>query len=250
MHHLKLVLAALPFFSMAKCVDIEHSTQLFPDGSGRFVLSLTVEKNRGSQGPEESLVGLVDMCEGYAALTLPVTKMEGGLKTLTWKLYFDDISKFRFVDTQGPRDVQASFDLSTTGKEHSLLFRNNLIRNWLRDAKEPLKPDDKEPESNDFYAFTITVPGKIVRVEGLPPAKGRTVGMRVDEKTKYALRRGDAGAKRAVADLAAEAKITWTGSEVTAEELDAFKKELAAAKEAWKTLEPKVRKIAEESKKR
>jgi hypothetical protein len=246
------VAACLPAGWMTSCFDIEHSTRVYPDGSGKFAISITVLKenyhDKKWDSAEETLAGCLNCCEGYAAWTVPALKESE--KSLTYELaaYFEDISKFRWKEAKGERETIWSFELAKTGEGQTLVFRDKILKDWIEAAGKALGPEEKVCETDDRYVFSVTVPGKITHVDGMPTPKGRTAEVRVDDKLKFAARKSEAAARKVVAGLSSEMKITWSGSEIPKEELEAFKKEFAAARETWKAMEPRIRKIAEEKK--
>jgi len=237
--------AAVPSLSMTTCCDIEHATMLYADGSGKLTLTLRIVKEDKAESPEEFLADLTEVAEGVVAWTEPRLKEESKLKTYTVTAYFDDAGKFRWYEDRSKRKLTWSFDLNTkTILLSTLQIHDRTIGDLLKKLATPPGPDEKEDADTDLYAFTITVPGNITKVEGLPPPKGRTAGIRIETRTTYAARKGDLEAKKRLAGLSEDMKIRWSGSDVPKDEFETFKKELAAAKENWKArLEPKVREI-------
>ena len=245
-----LMVSGLPAISMTTCVDIDHTTVLHSDGSGKFVLSLTIRDGKTTGAPDEGLAGLLDMCEGVSAISLPTLKTHGDSETTTWTIYFRDINKFRVNDVEGDRKNLLSHAVTRNGAEGTLVFRNEMISQWKKKAAEPLGPDEVDKASDDFYRFGITLPGKISKVEGWPAPKDRSVEIRLEDSLRFKARKGEAEARKRMDQLSAEMKVTWTDADTAARELESFKAEHAKAVEEWKKVEPAVRKLLEDKKKR
>ena len=245
-----LLASALPAMSMTTCVDIDHVTTVYSDGSGKFVLSLTMLAGKTVSTPDESLAGLLEMCEGVSALSQPTSKVHGDFETTTWTIYFQDINKFRVNDPEGDRENLLSHTLTRKGAEATLVFHNRMITQWKKKAAEPLKGDEEDKASDDTYRFGLVLPGKITKVEGWPAPKDRSVEIRLDDSLRFKARKGEVDAKNRMDELSADMKVTWTDGDTASKELETFKVEFAKAVEDWKRVEPAVRKILEEKKKR
>jgi hypothetical protein len=244
MRLLALALAAvLPSFSMTKCVDVEHTLTLMPDGSGKLAVTLTLPKDDKTDALK--MVGLfAEMFDGMAAWTSgDVRKVgESGIYTLTG--YFEDIGAVKCVrdgDGKPLEEPILTYALTRDGEKRTLTVRDGMIKEILEDAAKPPAEGEKPGANDDLYAFRITVPAAITGTSGLPKPAGRTVEVRVDQTLVSKTRFGDAAAKARIAELAAEFRVSWTGSDVKPEETAAFQKELSAAKRAWKDLEPKAK---------
>jgi hypothetical protein len=224
---------------MTKCADIEHTLTLLPDGSGKLSFTITIGKD---DAPDElKMVGLLaEMFDGMAAWTRADARK--GVYTLTG--YFEDIGAVQCVrngDGKPFEEPLLTYGLARDGEKRALTIRDGMIKEILEDAAKPPAEGEKPETDGDLYAFRITAPAAITGTAGLPKPTGRKVEVRVDRTDVSKAKFGDAVAKARLAELAGEFRISWTGSDVTPEETAAFKKELAAAKEAWKTLEPKAR---------
>jgi len=247
------LVAGSPAVSMTTCFDIEHATTLYPDGSGKFAVSFTVlkenYKDKKWDSAEEFLAGCLNACEGYSAWSTPSLKEDETRLTYSVATYFEDIGKLRWMEAKGKHGIFWSFQLTENAKGHTLIFRDKILKDWIEAARKPLGPEEKECTSDDRYRVTITVPGKITDMEGFPSALGRVAEVSLDDKLKFAARNGETAATKRLSTLSPEMKVTWTESTISNDQVEAFKKERAAAKETWKAIEPRIRKIAEEKKK-
>src|SRR5688572_3038898 len=243
-----LMFSGLPALSMTTCVDIDHTTVVHSDGSGKFVLSVTILDAKTKSNPDEGLAGLLGMCEGFSAISQPTIKKHGELETTTWTIYFQDINKFRVNDPEENRENLLSHTLTRKGAEATLVLRNGMITRMKKRAAEPLKQGEEDKASDDYYRFVLTLPGKIGKVEGWPAPKDRSVEMRLEDSLRFNARKGDAEARKRVDHLSDELKVTWTDADTAAKELETFKTEHAKAVEEWKKVEPRVRKLLESKK--
>jgi hypothetical protein len=240
--------AFLPPASMTTCLDTDHTTTIYPDGSGRMVLTLCFKLDEPPKdgGADEFLAEFILGAHGFTAWNSPILKGTrkgtGHFGTYSFTGYFEDIAKV-WIDSDFPnpgadRGVpDLSFELTRTIASQTLTIRDVRVAGALRRA-----PDG---DGDDVYSGSITVPGKITRSVGWTEVKGRTASFRFDEKLLRAANIGEEGARKIVEALADPATITWKEDDVPRAEVEAFKKEYAKALAGWKELEPKLQKIQE-----
>jgi hypothetical protein len=87
--------------------------------------------------------------------------------------------------------------------------------------------------------FKVTVPGTITESKGVLETSGRSAWWKMDGPlflgTRADLEGEDCRRVRALMDTP-ESRISWSENAFTPAQLEAWKKELAAAKEEWKTV--------------
>jgi hypothetical protein len=97
-----------------------------------------------------------------------------------------------------------------------------------------------EPVLEDLrISLKVSVPGTIRESKGVLEVDGRSASWKLDGALfRGALRNLEGAEMKRFRDImdVAESRISWTGSDVTPAQLEAWKSELAAAKDQWKTM--------------
>jgi len=243
--------AGLPSVSMTTCVDIEYSVTLKPDGTGKFILIATSGGEEiKTHSPDEILRGGLDITrqtDGFAAWLEPVVTRHGKVSSLTLTGYFDDINKVRlYNDEPGKkRDLILSFELRKSGKGGTLTCTDAEVEKRKVRAAEPATKDETS-NHDDRYWVTVQPPGKITAAKGFTESKDRTAMIRIDDKVIFSARKGDKEALKITDQLASPMTVTWAKDDISEEGIAKFRKEFAAAREAWKSLKPRHEKLRQE----
>ena len=283
------VAAALALAGMLSgCVQYEQASTLFPDGSGKFTMSVAFKKSMlkmiaeaakqfGGEGgaAADPLAELQDPeklsanSEGIVAWSEPRRTEEGEWVRVAVTGYFEDVNKVRvYGDTPAGtpganRKTMFACVYEKTDAGHVLTLRNegagefNKLRGesapgegaeLAKAMAEALKPMLEGLK----FSMSITVPGPIRESKGAFEAKDRTASFVIDGKALIEAMSNPEGAegKRLKAlDEAKETRLVWKDTTVPEAEISAFKKELAEAKARWaKTLEEHRARKAQEKK--
>src|SRR5258708_4461070 len=110
---------------------IDHVITLYPDGSGKFILSMG-KREEVSLAPKNHLLEEFEgRWGGIVAWAEPVVASEGGWNSITITGYFDDINSFRIWNDQYSADVlierrQAAVSIEYANSEarHRLVMKS------------------------------------------------------------------------------------------------------------------------------
>ncbi|MBI2933657.1 MAG: hypothetical protein HYY16_18595 [Planctomycetes bacterium] len=264
------------------CIQLEVGTVLFPDGSGKLVMSIGIEKamlkmaGQGHENPMESFSDprkLAQNNEGIVAWSEPKTTEDGEWMRMTVTGYFEDIRKVKLYNDKDEeegeegeeesRQVGLSFEYRPEGEGGTLTVRDDLFKDVQEKFSGGL-PEGEDDEAAKAMAekmmemmkpllkgfkmgITFTVPGEIAEASGVASKKDRTASITMDGDMMIALMNKSEDAKKKMEALGvAERKIVWKKNATTAAESEAFKRELADAKVKWKEILEKAEKDTEE----
>ena len=276
----KLGIVALVFAGgMGGCMQMEHVTTLYPDGSGKLVMTIGRQKSMISimeqlgGAPVEAVDVFEDITDpvkldanarGIVAWSKPKKEEDGDWIRWTTTGYFQDISKVKLYVTMGalgqPKERMLAFSGKMERMEdgHTLIVKNDvgLVLKQLFESAEAERAKTLLAQAKLLFdgmkiRMGVTVPGKVTKAKGFMESKGRTASVNVtlDTITELVNKPGSDVAKkiRAFAE-AGEGRVSWTGNDVDEAEITAFKAELEAAKKAWKKRLKKAKKLAAEKK--
>ncbi|MCE9582916.1 MAG: hypothetical protein K8T20_10510 [Planctomycetes bacterium] len=246
-------LAALAFAVtlFAGCLESDQQTVLYGDGSGKIVWSLSV-KLKGDEKEEpmkpEKLAEMENSADGIVAWAEPKIVKENGSYRVTLVAYFDDISKVKlYEDKGGEKKEMLSFEFAKNGDGGTLTVKDSLTADAAKKAeekKDPPKTDEEKQMAEGMkkmmaemvaglrLAISVKAPGTVT-AEKFSKVEGRVASLVIDDKLILDSMDEKPEAQKALEGMAGDRKVTWTKNEVPTDEMEAFKKELAAAKAAW-----------------
>lgn len=244
--------ASIPSMMLDSCIDIEHTLTLMQDGSGKFVVTVAFDK-RDPETPDEELLrelSLTQLAEGFSAWAAPSSKRKGKTILTTLTGYFDDINKVRWFNEKAgkKRDLLLSYTYRRAGAGGTLTTEDAMVDGLKKDAARPVRDASEKPD-DDRYQVTVKVPGRIVESKGYRKTQERTASLEIEDKLVFSARKGDKDALKVTDALSGTMTITWTLTEVTPAELEAFRKEHAAVRESWKSLKARYEKLLQEEEK-
>jgi hypothetical protein len=259
--------AALVSFLLLGCIRMKQQVRLLPDGSGKLTFTVSLRE----EDDADPFEGLVDPDEleqtflGIVAWIDPVREEKDGWHTITMSGYFEDIGKVQVVETTRDNEKMFGFRLTRdengstlvlTEKLHTELERATGINrpepegDFEKQMAKQLKEMLKEAIQGMRFELAVSAPGPIEEAEGLFEKDGRTAKLRIEEDLITGGVDGKEEAVKKLKTLTGKYRITWKKEDLPAEEIEAFKKESAAAKEAWPALREKWVKEAQEQKKK
>jgi len=262
-----LALPAVLLLALGGCLQTDYETTLYPDGSGKMTVRLAVrqpglrrlrETRRPGDLPAElnAVLQQIQKPERIKEYFSGVVgwkpiKVEEDADWLraSYTVYFDDINQ-----------LQLHSDGTLTGNGKQLVFSWKLIQapdggrslyqiTGLRGLPAfKVQPGDQaearemakkmEPVLEDLrVSLRVNVPGTIKDSKGVLEVDGRSASWKMDGALfRGALRNLEGSEMKRLRDImdVPESRISWTGSDVTPAQLEAWKSELAAAKEQWK----------------
>ncbi len=263
--------------AVAGCIQMEQSTTLLPDGSGKVVITFGMKKSTldmlrslakqfGGEESPDPLKQFTDPkeleknSEGIVAWAKPERSAEGDWERVKLVGYFEEANKVKIYTTNnspqaaGERQLQLAFDYTPKdGGGGTLIVTNGSQQQAPGGGDQP--PQDMPEEMRKGMvemmkpmiaglkiAVSVTVPGAIEEATGFTSKSDRTATFSMTADDAVAAMDPDSDAAKKFKELREQAerdkgaKITWATSSVTDEDKAAFKKELEAAKEAWKKL--------------
>lgn len=263
--------AILTFTALPGCMQFEQTTQLMPDGSGKLVMKVAFKKsmlemikafgNQGDQKAPDPFEQVTDPTklqangEGFVAWNEPKKEEDADWVRMTVIGYFEDINKVKMYNEQdqgGEKKKTLSFaaKYEKVGEGGRLTMSNDMSKEFKNMSKDLPGTDGNEELGKAMLeamkpmlegmkvTLAMTVPGPIDSAGGLPDKKDRTASFSIDGNMMIALIKDPKGAEaKKLEALAASAEkgesITWSKTTVTADDVAAFQKEMAAAKESW-----------------
>lgn len=247
-----LCLAAASF--LAGCLESDQQTVVMPDGSGKIVWTVGAKMKEGDPDSGlkmDSIDEMENSSEGIIAWGEPKEVKENGWHKVTMTAYFEDISKVKLFDKKGgEKKVMLSFEYTKNGDGGTLVVKDAMMDEMAKEqAEKGPKEEPKDPEAKKFaeemkekmkqemkgfkLSSGVKVPGAITASEKYTKTDGRVAAVVLDEKLLLDVMDEKEEAKKTVAGMAGDHKVTWTKNEVGADEVEAFKKEMAAAKAYW-----------------
>lgn len=245
----RLLAVAVAAFLFAGCLESDQQTVLMPDGSGKIVWTFGVEMKEDNQEPlqKDKLEAMQKASEGIVAWSEPKVEKKDGWYRCTLTAYFEDISKVKLIDPQKPDEPALAFVLVKKGDGGTLTVKDQLTSDMTKKEAEQRKPetDEEKQQAEDMKAqmkkmmkglkvgIGVKLPGKVTASEHFMKTDGRAASMTIDDKLMGDVMDEKEEAKKTMEGLQGERTATWEKNETTQEEIDAFKKELAAAKAEW-----------------
>lgn len=270
-----LAVAALAVaVAFSGCLQAEQGGSLNPDGSGKLTMKIAIKKSMlkmmeemakqfGGEGkgldPFEQFTSpekLAANSEGVAAWVIGKKEDSADWTGVSVTGYFEDINKVKvYTVQQNPtggeqRTLSFSAKLEKTDAGHVLSLQDESTKEFGKGL--PGGGADENPELGKAMleamkpmleglkvTVSVTVPGPIKEAKGFMETKDRTATSVIDANLIIAAignPEGEAAKKMKALSESGGGKITWTENKVTDAELEAFKKDMAAAKEAWAKL--------------
>ncbi|HXG63203.1 MAG TPA: hypothetical protein VNO22_17670 [Planctomycetota bacterium] len=268
-----LAAALLSAAALSGCVQYEQATTLFPDGSGKFTMSMAFKKSLlkmitetakqlGGEGgaAADPLAEFQDPeklganSEGVVAWAQPRRSEEGEWVRVSVTGYFEDINKVRIYNQspapgEGPGGRKTMFACVYEKTDAGYVLKlQNEGTNEFKKMRGENAPDGQEDLAKAMiealkpmleglkFSVSITVPGPILEAQGVLETKDRTASLAIDAKTLVEAMSNPSSpeAKRfKTLEEFKEMRLVWKENSVPASETSAFKKELADAKAQW-----------------
>ena len=253
-----VALAALAL-TLGGCLKLEQKLTVLADGSGKYVMLFGVKEMKEFGGemqadlPESgSPDDLDESFRGYVAAAKPKQWEKDGWKFVEFSVYFEDVNEFKVIqkaddegggmdgDAAATTEVVAEFSFTKTDGGHRLTITNNAMKDFGDAGGDEMDLDSMPEEQRAMVemmmermlaGFSIsesyTLPGAVTAAEGLPKKSGRTASLSVtgdDVKSPE---------KRAKLAKSSKRTVDCGASSMTADEIKAFKDEMARAKDEW-----------------
>jgi len=273
--------------TLVQCVQFTQETTLLPDGSGKIRIVVAVKKSMmamvsamgkefgGEQkNPFDQLTSTRELeanTEGFVAWRLGQKAEDGEWVRMDATGYFEDIGRVRMYDDEEDpntgektRKVKLAFERKTTEAGEELVINNRILDQAKEQSPETPEGDENKEMAEAMakamkdmlkgmigdmkISLSFTVPGAIKESEGFMETDGRTVTVGLTGEMILASL-DDPEAKRKLQETADRGRIVWTGNETTEDEVQAFRKEMAEAKESWEKVKKESEAKEAESKK-
>lgn len=248
----------------AGCVKHKHETIIFPDGSGKIQIDLSVNEEifeqmrsmvpGASEMDEPDLAAkFVENIEGVSGITTPKQQSKDGWLSASFAVYFEDINKVKiFQDGMGGRQETVRFSFKKQGEGFVLEIDDQTLADEQVERLNEMDEEQLEMAWTMVKSMfegmeltqTITLPGTITTAEGFDKNEKRSASI------SYS---GDKF--ETLDDVLKLAKITKRKvvsgrSEISEKDAQAFKKELDEAKANWPKVQAEFKKKAEEQRKK
>ena len=233
----------LPVLSLTSCFKTENRVYVLPDGSGKLDVRATygailsdMVAQADSVGEDIAPMPAFEVEQalrfGIAAYVQPENRMPPA-KGAEGTLYFDDITKLKFSDSEDPDSpsLPIHYQLTHDGMSHSLTVVDTMLAMIAEIVSTTSEGDIEDEEFQSLVdgmgiGYTFTVPGRIVSAEGFQTVEGRTAKYAIDQTGIIDAIRDPA--KRSSVPL--RLSVTWSSSEMPEEEIAGFRKEMTEAK--------------------
>jgi len=251
---------------------MKNQILVMPDGSGKVILSVTVNESMLSQAlasveallggstkrhiPKPSEIsasavnvdGIERSSEGFVAFTEPKQNVQQGWRTISMVGYFEDINEVKIRTDKTP-ETSLSFSFKENGDGYVLdvvnkslnkLTSDSLMKS-LKDASgADVPPQIMSAMGPMVKGFSVTeaykMPGVVTEAKGLPRTEGRVAGMALGEGFLTNIEKA-----REIASQT-HRSITCGPSQVGEQELRDFKREMELAQAAWEEHKTKRKK--------
>jgi hypothetical protein len=260
------LLLPLVLLLLGGCFQVDYEATLYPDGSGKMNVQIAIRQSalqrsrkpgRSDALPAElqSILNQVQKPERIREFFSGVVgwkpiKVDEDSTWLraTYAVYFDDINQlvlhtdpavtgeakrtvFSFKLIKSPAGGQTLYQI--TGMKGLPAFKSSPGDQ----AQASAYAKEIKPVIEDLrVGLRINVPGTIQESKGVLDAAGRSASWSLDGALFLgALRNLDGSEMKRIRDImdVSESRISWTENALTPAQLEAWKKELAAAKTEW-----------------
>ena len=209
--------------------------------------------------------------EGISAWKLGKKTEKGEWIYVTATGYFDDVNKVKVYNNKPnqsgaqERQLQFAMKYKKTDAGYQVVM-NNESRANMTDGIPGATPPGADPQDPQAQAMgkammasmkpmlqgmkmqmSVTVPGKITKITGFMESKDRTASVTIDSDMIFAAMedpKSPLAKKMEAMSKNQEGKVVWESHSVSDAQISAFKKEMAAAKEKWKTTLAEAKKKA------
>jgi hypothetical protein len=267
-----LIVAVLLSSLLTGCVKMKNQVLVMPDGSGKIILTVTVNESMLSQAlasveallggsskrriPKASEIsasainvdGIERSSEGLVAFSEPKQHVQQGWRTISLVGYFEDINNVKIRTDKTP-EVALSFAfkedgdgyvLDVTNKSLEKLTSDSLMGSLKKATGAEVPPQIMAAMGPMVKGFSVTeaykLPGPVTDAKGLPRTEGRVAGMALGEGFLTNVQK----AREIAAQT--ERSITCGPSQIGKKELRDFKRELELARADWEERKAKQEK--------
>jgi hypothetical protein len=243
--------------ALGGCLKFKQEFVLMPDGSGKMVMTIAMKPPEGAPAGEGGGLTLNEMMSedpdkmakempGIVAMTRPKEEKKDGWTYLTFAAYFEDFNKVAVKQGEGD-DAQTMFDGKFTKQGDGYVFE--LFGKGAGDAtgllagQEDAPPEGKaqlEAMMKQMLAgfemkFGVKMPGAVKEISGFTVKNGRDASFTLSEKDL------SKPADMKKMETLKSMKAVCGASTLTAAEQDAWKAEVAKAKEEWAVLKKEMK---------
>jgi len=239
------------------CMHVREEIVVMPDGSGRLTLRFIIQnKGEAAKFTEDELMSadpdeVLDKIRGLVALTRPTVEQKEGAVHLQMTAYFDDLNAVKFMD-DGEGDkakAKQEFAFRKEGETFIVELKGNLLADDVpeRANKDPEVEKQREEFFKAMFAGfdfrqDVTMPGKVILVEGFQSKAERTATYQIGEKDLQ-----KPADQKKINELS-KFKVSCARSQVTDAEAADFRKEIEKAKAGWAELRKEMKQKAEKKK--
>jgi hypothetical protein len=264
-----LALPAVLLLALGGCLQTDYETTLYPDGSGKMLIRLAMRqtgirrlretRRPGDLPPEVRAVlqqiqkpeRIKEYFSGVVGWKPIKVEEDADWLRATYTVYFDDINQLQLHNdgslAEGGRQPVFSWKLIQAPDGGRTLYQITGLKGLpafkiqpgdQAEAREMAKK--MEPVLEELrVSLRINVPGMIKDSKGVLEVDGRSASWKMDGALfRGALSNLEGSEMKRFRDImdVPESRISWTGSDVTPTQLEAWKAELAAAKNEWKSM--------------
>ncbi|HVE43088.1 MAG TPA: tetratricopeptide repeat protein [Planctomycetota bacterium] len=259
-------LPAVLLLALGGCLQTDYETTLYPDGSGKMTIRIAIRqpglrrlresRRPGDLPPEVNAIlqqiqkpeRIKEYFSGVVGWKPIKVEEDADWLRATYTVYFDDINQLQLQGDRaltGEKQLVFSWKLIQTPDGERTLYQITGLKGLpafkiqpgdQAEAREMAKT--MEPIFEDLrISLRVNVPGTIKDSKGVLEVDGRSASWRLDGALfRGALRNLEGSEMKRFRDImdVPESRISWTGSDVTPAQLEAWKSELAAATNEWK----------------
>ena len=238
---LALVAVAL---ALTGCIKFKQATTIMPDKSGKMQFTIAYNKTLFDQmGAQEDPTDdfnpqeMDEDTQGFVAFSEPTKETKEGWVYFTFAGYFEDVNKVVLKDEENGR--KSTYKITEQDGKQVLTIENGMLKSM---AGEMVQDQPQDPQQKAMLAQMMggmevsesyTLPGKVSDAPELFKTNGRTTTLSMDDK---AILDGDKPKKIAAIE---SMTLIYSGNDVPADEVKAFKKEMEEAKAYWEELKKK-----------
>lgn len=240
--------------ALGGCLKMKQEFVVMPDGSGKMVMTIATKANPADPGgkgltSEEMMSEDPDKMgkemPGIVAMTRPKEEKKDGWTYITFAAYFDDINKVAMKQGEG-EDAQTMLDAKFAKQGDGYVFE--LFGKGAGEAANQFGGDDSPPElkaqmeqmikqmlAGFELKFAVKMPGAVTEVTGFSVKEGRDASFTIAEKD--ILKPADMKKLETVKSM----KAVCGASTISAADQEAWKAEVAKAKEEWAVLKKEMK---------